>query len=250
MTRSNSSQSIEALWRYQRRKLQDPNNLNALIRQRNQIAVAHQGLVRKEAHRWMQICSEPFDDLVQEGNLGLVKAIDKFAPEAGAAFSSFAIPFIRGAIQHYLRDKGWGVVRPPRRAVERFAKVRKAQRDLQKLGRELPEAEVATGLFISDERWRHTVDARNIQMVSLDEDPIPVTDEEEMSQQEAEYTWLHQQISLLKEPHRSCLLEHYFAQCKLSQIAKRRGISEQLVKVWIEQGIRQLKESAAREVLG
>ena len=81
---------------------------------RNQLVTLNMGLVRKEAHFWSNQCTEGYDDLLQVGSMGLIRAIERFELSKGHAFSSFAIPYIRGEIQHYLRDKGV-LMRMPRR---------------------------------------------------------------------------------------------------------------------------------------
>jgi RNA polymerase sigma-B factor len=83
-------------------------------RLRNQIVELNLGLVRKEAHYWVNQCQETYDDLLQVGSIGLINAIDKFEVGKGYAFSTFAMPYIRGEIQHYLRDKS-SVLKMPRR---------------------------------------------------------------------------------------------------------------------------------------
>lgn len=73
--------------------------------------------------------SEPFDDLLQVASLGLLKALDRFDPERGHTFPSFAVPTILGEMRRYFRDSGWSV-HVPRGAQERALKVRGAQEHL------------------------------------------------------------------------------------------------------------------------
>jgi RNA polymerase sigma-B factor len=85
-------------------------------------------LARKLAHRYRG-AHEPYEDLLQVASLGLVKAVDRFEPDRGTAFSSFAVPTILGELKRYFRDLGWSV-HVPRGAQERALKVEEAQQKL------------------------------------------------------------------------------------------------------------------------
>src|SRR5947209_905793 len=94
---------------------------------------------------------EPFDDLLQVASLGLVKAIDRFDINRGAAFSSFAVPTILGELKRYFRDLGWSV-HVPRGAQEQALKVQEAQERLTtKTGRPPTVSELAEYLEFSIE---------------------------------------------------------------------------------------------------
>ena len=85
-------------------------------------------LARSLARRYDR-SSEPFDDLLQVACLGLLKALDRFDPDLGHTFPSFAVPTILGEMRRYFRDSGWSV-HVPRGAQERALKVRDAQERL------------------------------------------------------------------------------------------------------------------------
>lgn len=83
-------------------------------------------LARRYAHT-----SEPFEDLMQVASLGLLKALERFDPEQGAAFASFAVPTILGELRRYFRDSSWGI-HVPRELQEQALKVGSAQDELAK----------------------------------------------------------------------------------------------------------------------
>src|SRR4051812_16743739 len=81
-------------------------------------------LARKLAGRYARH-GEPLDDLLQVASIGLIKAVDRFDPDRGTAFSSFAVPSILGELKRHFRDHGWAA-RVPRPLQERVLKVNAA----------------------------------------------------------------------------------------------------------------------------
>jgi RNA polymerase sigma-B factor len=133
---------------------------------RNKIVNLNIGLVRKEAHHWTKQCDESFDDLLQVGSLGLLRAIERFVVNKGNAFSSFASPYIRGEIQHYLRDKS-STVRVPRRVLELRRESAKFIRRFRSEAHRQPTAtEIAQHLDISVAEWQ------DVQLAYQNRDPI------------------------------------------------------------------------------
>ncbi|MEV5654849.1 SigB/SigF/SigG family RNA polymerase sigma factor [Streptomyces sp. NPDC052291] len=98
---------------------------------------------------------EPLDDLRQVAAIGLVKAVDRYDPERGKDFETYAIPTVVGELKRHFRDHTWDV-HVPRRVQDLRNQVRVARRDLaQTLGGRSPtEAEIAagTGLCVEDVR--------------------------------------------------------------------------------------------------
>lgn len=95
---------------------------------REQLIESHLNLVRFLASKFKNR-GEPLEDLVQVGSLGLIKAIDRFDPDRGLEFTTFATPTIMGEIKRHFRDKGWSV-RVPRRLQELSARVNQVTDDL------------------------------------------------------------------------------------------------------------------------
>lgn len=115
---------------------------------RDQLIVSHLNLVRFLASKFKNR-GESLEDLVQVGTIGLIKAIDRFDPERGLEFTTYATPTIMGEIKRHFRDKGWSV-RVPRRLQELSAKVNQATDELvNQLQRSPSVAEIADYLGAS-----------------------------------------------------------------------------------------------------
>jgi RNA polymerase sigma-B factor len=78
------------------------------LQQRNALIEEHSWLASYCANRFARR-GEPRDDLLQVAMLGLVKAADRFEPDRGLAFSTFAVPTMVGELRRYFRDKTWSV---------------------------------------------------------------------------------------------------------------------------------------------
>lgn len=120
----------------------------------------YQPLVRSCVLRYRD-SPESFEELMQVGYLGLIKAINNFDPTLGGSLAAYAQPCISGEIKRHFRDKRWQV-RVNRSAQELLLEVRKATGELtQQLGHAPADAELARHLQVSDEDLR---DARRADM--------------------------------------------------------------------------------------
>lgn len=222
---------------------------------RNQLVHLNIGLVRREAHHWIHHSTESYDDLMQVGSLGLIRAIERFDISKGYAFSSFAMPYIRGEIQHYLRDKS-SSMRIPRRWQALQYQAGKAIRQLhEELGRSPTDAEVATALEISQEEWQEVkLAGRNRSLVSLD---APMQDEDMGSASLGELLpdpkyksfqlaqedriRLQQALHQLEQRTREVLEFVFLQDLTQKETAERLGISAVTVSRRVKQGLKHLR---------
>jgi RNA polymerase sigma-B factor len=222
---------------------------------RNQLVQLNFGLVRKEAHYWINQCHETYEDLLQVGCLGLIRGIEKFEISRGHAFSSFAIPYIRGEIQHYLRDKGV-TVRIPRRWLAIQQQAIGVSRSLrEKYNRQPTDSELSAALEISVAEWQEIKLAWvNRAPLSLD---VPIQDGEEgaaslgelvpdsryRSFQLAQEDQIRLQQALLQLEQRTReVLEFVFLHdLTQKQVAERLGISVVTVSRRVKKGLDVMK---------
>ena len=135
---------------------------------RGQLVELHLPLVEHLARRFRDR-GEPLDDLVQVGTIGLIKSVDRFDPQRGVEFSTYATPTIIGEIKRHFRDKGWSV-RVPRRLQEMRQHITVATEELNhRLGRSPTVAELAEHLGCSQEDILEGLESANAySTISLD----------------------------------------------------------------------------------
>lgn len=144
---------------------------------RNRLVNMNLGLVRREAHRFKDRSTETFEDLVQVGSIGLIRAIERFDAKRGYAFSSFASPYIRGEIQHYLRDKTPQVKIPRRWQSLQIQAMRLTRQIHENHNRYPTDQEFSDALEISMDEWRDVkLSVYNRSLLSLDA-PVQQGDE-------------------------------------------------------------------------
>ncbi|OAR26113.1 RNA polymerase subunit sigma [Streptomyces sp. ERV7] len=138
---------------------------------RNTLVELNLALVKFAASRFRSR-SEPMEDIIQVGTIGLIKAIDRFEHDRGVEFPTFAMPTIVGEIKRFFRDTSWSV-RVPRRLQELRLDLAKAGDELaQQLDRAPTVGELAERLGISKDEVVEGMAASNAYTASsLDAQP-------------------------------------------------------------------------------
>jgi len=228
---------------------------NRSIELRNKLVKMHTGLVRKMAHKFSHQCTEPYEDLEQIGYFGLIRAIERFDPSQGYAFSSFAVPYIRGEMLHFLRDRGT-LVKIPRRWQELYNEGQKIRKELAiQLGRSPKDSEIAEKLQVSVQEWQETkLAAQNRMPLSLDAtvnnnyvdcpmtlgEALPCQRSTDMQQLAEERQQLQNAISMLEEKPRAAVKLVYIQELSRKDAAEQIGTSPMTVTRHLQKGIKQL----------
>lgn len=226
---------------------------NPTIAVRNKLVRLNAGLVRKVAHRMSYQCSELYEDLEQIGFMGLIRAIERFDPGVGCAFSSFAVPYIRGEILHYLRDRSH-LVKVPRRWQD-LQKRGLAFRDqlTQTSGHAPSDRQIAEELGISVDEWQEVrLSGQNRTPVSLDAlsyhndsavtlaDTLADPNYQVLKALDEDRQQLQSALSQLEEKTRIAIEFVYYQGLSRQEASERIGVSPMTVTRRIQRGIRQM----------
>jgi RNA polymerase sigma-B factor len=221
---------------------------------RDHLVRAHLGLAEYLARRFVNR-GEPIDDLVQVASLGLLKAVDRFDPERGLEFSTYATPTIVGELKRHFRDKGWAV-RVPRRVQELHLRLGAVLNTLsQDLGRSPTIAEIAERAEVSEEDVLEALEAGHAyRFTSLDapaagdEENQALSDQlggEDEGMEEIEHrVALSPLIAQLPPRERTILHLRFFAGRTQSEIATELGISQMHVSRLLARSLTQLRSIA------
>ncbi len=226
---------------------------------RNTLVELNISLVKYAARRFRGR-SEPMEDIVQVGTIGLIKAINRFDPERGVEFTTFAMPTIVGEIKRFFRDTSWAV-RVPRRLQELRIDVAKAHDALeQDLGREPTDPELAEHLHVTAEELEegrkaaHAYSARSLDApVHEDGDRQAYSDRPSLGEDEAAYDRIECLESLkpllasLPARERTLLSLRFGGELTQSEIGDRLGLSQMHVSRLLSRTLASLRASLLEE---
>jgi RNA polymerase sigma-B factor len=205
---------------------------------------------------------EPLDDLIQVACVGLVKAIDRFDPDRGVAFSTYAVPTMAGELKRHFRDTAWAV-HLPRSLSEHWLAVERTQRELRATLRRSPTvAEIAERTELRTEEVLAAIEAGRARgTLSLDS-PRPGDDGdwgrsdvplESLGAADERFELIHDAISVADAVHELSPLERevlrlrFFCEMTQAEIAADTGVSQMQVSRIIRRSLERLNQRVVAE---
>jgi RNA polymerase sigma-B factor len=244
MTRDDSSEVRALFARY--RATGDP-----LARER--LVLRHRPLARKLAGHYA--CGkEPFDDLFQVACLALVKAVDRYDPRRGTAFSSYAVPTILGELKRHYRDRTWAI-RVPHTVHDNAMRVRVVRDGLPpRLSRQDATCALASALSLEEARVQDALAALTANdVMSLDQptnDTEPQTVADTLGTEDREYGRVEKQadfdllLGCLQPRERQVIRLRFCDDLTQREIADRVGLSQMAVSRLLQRCLPQLEQGA------
>jgi RNA polymerase sigma-B factor len=226
------------------------------VRDRDALVERFLPLARKLAHRY-STSQEPHDDLVQVASLGLLKAIERFDPTRGFAFTSFAVPTIVGEIKRYFRDSAWAL-HVDRSGQELARRVTDARREVSvHTGRSPTVPELAHYLECSEEQVLDGLQtAIAFDTISLDAPRSPAEDDAEnrlemLGSADTRLDLIDAQTTIfaaaqhLPQRERQILYLRFGEDLTQAEIARRVGVSQMQVSRLLRRSVQRLRDLTA-----
>lgn len=238
--------TLERFFEY--RRTRDRDLRNELVEEHMRLA---EFLARRFAHR-----GEPVDDLRQVALVGLLKAVERFEPDRGLQFSSFAMPTIVGELKRHFRDRGWAV-RVPRRVQELHLELDRTIGTLsQELGRPPTPREIADRAGVQEEDVLESMEAGSLyRLASLDGmrggDDSSIPPPERIGGVDPELDSVDDRVALgellaiLPEREQTIVYLRFFEGLTQSEIAEQIGISQMHVSRLLVRSLEKLGAHSA-----
>ncbi len=222
----------------------------------NLIAIASMPLVKKISRGLARRNTDPVEDIIQVGSLGLIKAIKFYNPEVSENFKTYATYLITGEIRHYLRDKA-SMIKAPREIHELAYRVNQLIEKMKDSEGNIPsEIELASELDTSVKKIKEVIDVERRkktvsldQMVSIgDDDCQPLGDKiaddnyYNLSSFHEDKILISDALGNLDEKLQEVIKLNYFDDLSQTQIASKLGISQMQVSRRIRKALNLLFE--------
>lgn len=216
---------------------------------RNELVESSLGLAHQLARRFASR-GEPYDDLVQVASLALIKAVERFDPERGVEFSTFATTTIIGELKRHFRDRGWAI-RAPRRIQELYLELGSTTETLtHELGRVPTVSELAGSMGITEELVLEAMDAgRDYRAPSIDAPSYDASASGQVGEADRNLDGVEDRLTLalsfadLPEREKTILKLRFVDGLTQSEIAERVGLSQMHVSRLLALSLGKLREA-------
>lgn len=228
----------------------------------NLIVVASMPFVKKIACGLARRSTDPVDDLIQVGAVGLIKALDLYNPEVGTKFKTYATYLITGEIRHYLRDKA-SMIKAPREIQELAFRINCMIKQLTEEGVEPTSEQVAEAMSMSVSKVNDIIEVdRRKSTISLDQtfasdddtmslgDKIPSGDYQEFLDAYEEKIMLSNAISKLKPKMKEVIELSYYEDLNQREISDKLNISQMQVSRRLKQALEDMYKIITNEGKG
>ena len=209
----------------------------------NLIAITCLPLVKRIARNLARRATDPIEDIIQVGSVGLIKAIQLYNPQVSKNFKTYATYLITGEIRHYLRDKA-SMIKAPRAIQELAYRVNKISLELaEELGERPTETQVASKMDVPVSKVYEAIEVdRRKQTISLDQltfqenddfsnwsDKIPDVNYQNYQSVQEDRIMLLESLKNLEPSLQEVIKMTYFDDMSQVEIAKRLNISQMQV---------------------
>ena len=213
-------------------------------------------LARKLALRYTYK-DEPFDDLLQVASLSLVKAIDRFDPDRGVRFTTYATPTIMGELKRHFRDKGWALHVPRALQARTLAVSGETEALSKRLGRSPKPREIAKALGCSVEQVLEALEAAagyeaaSLDALTMHDDYEATSLVELLGGEDSAYALVEDRDTIasmwkgLPEVERKVIELRFMSDLTQREIGKRLGYSQMHVSRLLRRALTHLEEVAA-----
>lgn len=221
---------------------------------RNEVVIESVPLVKKIALHLARRSTDPIEDIMQVGILGLIKAVKMFDSSVSTNFKTYATYFITGEIRHYLRDKA-SIIKAPREIYELAYRVNKIMKEMQDSDGELPsEKELAAELKTPLSKIREVMDVeRRRYVMSLDQilsytdsdgqtlsEKIPNSNYSSLAEYQENKIMIKEALEKLDNDLREIIKLNFLQDISQTKIAEMLGISQMQVSRKIKKALNQL----------
>lgn len=217
---------------------------------RNRLVEVHLPLADRCARRYLHR-GEPLADLMQVARMALVGAVERFDPDRGGRFESFAVPTILGELRHHFRDNCW-FVSVPRPVKDLRTRVFRASEQIgQQLGRQPTTTEIAEAIGVPEERVAMTLDSNRhyrpaswesiIEQRGQSAPSVGSGSGDDVDDTSTDRVEVARTVANLDERLQQIVVWRFYEECTQREIGRRLGVGQVQVSRLLARALNELR---------